>query len=695
MEEVIDGGFAHALSKNALEMTFGEVGLGGEFLQANGVRIMGFDVSDGITDPQKVQGFVPGLSGVESGKGNGKLHEQSGGHDSVSGGMGVGFVVQLVDQFADAAELAFGELKSTAELMLIPEGGFERKEGVKAGQGADVPLVHPQFVGIVEDVGQGEVMHVLILMQLLGRNHEDIPAFDREGLPVDEMEGGAFEDNHEFVEAMAVQGEFRLRVPQVNLQGEVGVVEIVPFSEMGRGRGGGRFRHVHIVLKFVGIVKVMRRDFCDNGPRFPKPEPEMNPMTSDQAYELAQSRYADFGVDTDAAIAEALELPISLHCWQADDVAGFETKPEGLAGGGILATGNYPGRARNGEEARADIAKAMSLIPGKQRVNVHACYSETEDFVDRDAMDASCFRGWMDWAGELGVALDFNPTFFAHPLAEDGFTLSHPDEKIRSFWIRHGKACRKIAEAMAREQGSPCLLNWWTPDGAKDLPADRFGPRARMAAAYDEIFSDDSVDRNLCVDYLESKLFGIASEEYVVSSAEFCADYALSRKVGLCMDMGHFHPTETIHGKISSHLQFMEKLLLHVSRPVRWDSDHVVILNDDLKNVFLEIQRGGVWDRVAVALDFFDASINRLGAYVIGTRAARKAILYARLDPTRELQDLEASGKHTHRLALMEEFKSMPFGPVWDRLCEQAGVPMGTEWLVTMEAYERSALSLR
>lgn len=412
-------------------------------------------------------------------------------------------------------------------------------------------------------------------------------------------------------------------------------------------------------------------------------------------YELAKEQYAAFGIDTDAAIEKALELPISLHCWQSDDVAGFETKPDGLSGGGILATGNYPGRARNGEEARADIVKAMSLIPGAQRVNVHASYSETDHYVDRDEMDASCFQKWMDWSREQGVYLDFNPTFFAHPKAQSGYTLSNRDEKTRSFWVRHGKACRKIAEAMADSQGSPCYVNWWTPDGSKDIPADRFGPRARMLKSYDEIMTDTSVDKSKCVDFIESKLFGIGSEEYVVSSAEFCSDYAISRGMGLCMDMGHFHPTETIHDKISSHLQFMDKILLHVSRPIRWDSDHVVLFNDDLKNVFLEIQRGNVWNRVVLALDFFDASINRIGAYVTGTRAARKGILYALLDPTAQLQQYEADGKNTQRLALMEEFKSMPFSAVWDMLCEKAGVPVGAAWLSEMEKYEQEVLSKR
>lgn len=418
-------------------------------------------------------------------------------------------------------------------------------------------------------------------------------------------------------------------------------------------------------------------------------------MSVKQAYELAKDRYAAFQIDTDAAIEKALALPISLHCWQSDDVGGFETKPAGLDGGGIMATGNYPGRARNGDEARADIAQAMSLIPGAQRVNVHACYSETDHLVDRDTMDPACFQKWIDWAGELGVCLDFNPTFFAHPKAEDGYTLSHRDEAIRNFWIRHGKACRRVAVAMADAQGAPCLVNWWAPDGAKDIPADRFAPRARMAASFDEIMGDESIDRTKCIDFIESKLFGIGSEEYVVGSAEFCADYAISRGMGLCLDMGHFHPTETIHGKLSSHLQFMDRLLLHVSRPVRWDSDHVVLFNDDLKNVFLEIQRGDAWLRVKLALDFFDASINRIGAYVTGTRAARKGILYALLDPTRQLQAYENESKNAQRLALMEAFKSMPFAAVWDQLCVQANVPMGADWLDEMEQYEANVLVKR
>ena len=280
-------------------------------------------------------------------------------------------------------------------------------------------------------------------------------------------------------------------------------------------------------------------------------------------------------------------------------------------------------------------------------------------------------------------------SFHAHPKANDGFTLSHQDASIREFWIEHGKRARKIAEAIAASQGAPCNNNFWIPDGAKDLVADSWSPRARLIESYDAIFADKSVDESKCVDFVESKLFGIGSEEYVVGSSEFYSNYTLTRNIGLCMDMGHYHPTETIHGKISSQLLFRQKkLLLHVSRPIRWDSDHVVIFNDDLKNVFLEIQRGRAWDKMVLALDFFDASINRIAAYVIGTRATRKAILYALLDPSAKLKQYEDAGKNSQRLALMEEFKTMPFGAVWNRLCEQAGVPAGTDWLAAMEAYE-------
>ena len=415
-------------------------------------------------------------------------------------------------------------------------------------------------------------------------------------------------------------------------------------------------------------------------------------MSSDQysGYKAAKAQFAEWGLDAEAAIEAALQVPVSLHCWQADDNVGFEAQ-DGVSGGGILATGNYPGRARTAGEVRQDLAKAISLLPGTQRVNVHSYYAEFEGgFVDRDRLEPKHFKGWIDWAKELGIGLDFNPSFHAHPKANDGFTLSHQDAAIRNFWIEHGKRARKIAEAMSAAQGSPCNLNFWIPDGCKDLPADRWSPRQRLMESYDAIFSDKRIDETKCVDFVESKLFGIGSEEYVVGSHDFYTLYALTRGKGLCMDMGHYHPTETIHDKLSSQLLMQKKVLLHVSRPIRWDSDHVVIFNDDLKSVFLEIQRGNAWDKVVVALDFFDASLNRVGAYVIGTRATRKAILYALLDPSKQLKDYENDGRNTERLALMEEFKSMPFAAVWDELCRRAGVPVGADWIREMTDYEKT-----
>jgi L-rhamnose isomerase len=406
-------------------------------------------------------------------------------------------------------------------------------------------------------------------------------------------------------------------------------------------------------------------------------------------------RYEAMGIDTHGAIEKALNIPISLHCWQADDNVGFEPQDEIASGGGIMATGNYPGRARSADEVRQDLAKAIDLIPGVQRVNVHSYYAEFDNgFVDRDRLGPRHFQNWIGWAKALGISLDFNPSFHAHPKANDGFTLSSSDPETRAFWIEHAKRARKIAEAMAEAQGKACNINFWVPDGCKDLPADRFGPRMRLAESFDEIFADTSVDDCKCIDFVESKLFGIGSEEYVVGSAEFYTIYALTRNKGLCMDMGHYHPTETIHDKISAQLMGQNRLMLHVSRPIRWDSDHVVIFNDDLRSVFLEINRGHAWDRVAVALDFFDASINRVAAYVIGARATRKAILYAQLDPTAALQRCEADGDGTQRLALMEEMKTMPFGAVWDELCRRADTPVGIDWIAEVRVYEQ-ALSER
>ena len=417
----------------------------------------------------------------------------------------------------------------------------------------------------------------------------------------------------------------------------------------------------------------------------------------EKTYALAKERYAELGINTDKAIKQARAIPVSMHCWQADDVGGFEVKEGALNGGGIMATGNHGGRARTPQEARADYEKVIGLVPGTLRLNIHACYAETAGkVVDRDQLEPRHFKNWMDWARQQKLCLDFNPTFFAHPKANDGYTLSHRDAGIREFWVRHALACRKIAAAMARSQGAPCLVNHWIPDGSKDFPADRWSPRARLTESLDQaIACDKSVSKSLCVDYVESKLFGIGSEEYVVGSAEYYNGYALSRGIGLCMDMGHYHPTETIHDKVSSALQFHSKVLLHVSRPMRWDSDHVVLFGDDLRNLFLEIGRGNAWDRVAVATDFFDASINRIAAYVIGLRATRKAILFALLDPTASLFKLERKGDNGSRLGLMEEMKTMPFGAVWDALCQLQEVPVGTEWLDEVSRYEAEVLSAR
>jgi L-rhamnose isomerase len=414
------------------------------------------------------------------------------------------------------------------------------------------------------------------------------------------------------------------------------------------------------------------------------------------AYKLARAAYADLGIDTEAAIAKALSIPVSLHCWQADDVRGLETPKEGVTGGGIMATGGYPGRARNGDEMRADLDVVLQLLPGKQRLNLHAFYAETGNaVVDRDEIAPEHFAYWLGWAKSRKVGLDFNPTYFAHPKAASGFTLSHADKAIRKFWIDHGKASRRIAQHFAQKLGTPCVINHWIPDGAKDAPADRWGPRARLVESYDAIFADKSVNRKLCVDAVEGKLFGLGSEEYVVGSQEFYSSYAQTRDLVLCLDLGHYHPTESVADKVSALMQFHPRILLHTSRPIRWDSDHVVILDDAVRNLFLEIARGDAWDRVFVALDFFDASINRLAAYVIGARATRQAILAGLLDPTKQIQTAEIAGRGHERLALMELAKSLPWGSVWDELCARADVPAGADWLKDIARHEQAVLSRR
>lgn len=414
------------------------------------------------------------------------------------------------------------------------------------------------------------------------------------------------------------------------------------------------------------------------------------------AYRLAQQTYATYGVDTEAAIRQARSIPISLHCWQADDVRGLETPKDGVDSGGIMSTGGYPGRARNGDEMRADLDLVLKLLPGKQRLNLHAFYAETgAKSVDRDRLEPEHFARWLGWAKARRIGLDFNPTYFAHPLAASGYTLSHADRGIRKFWINHGKACRHIAESFAKNLGTPCVHNHWVPDGAKDSPADRWAPRARLAESYDAIFAGKTVNRKLCIDAVEGKLFGLGSEEYVVGSQEFYSSYAQSRGVVPCLDLGHYHPTESVADKVSALMQFHPRVLLHTSRPIRWDSDHVVILDDAVRNLFLEIARGNVWDRVFVALDFFDASINRIAAYVIGARATRQAILCGLLDPTTRLRAAENAGYGHERLALMEQARALPWGAVWDELCERDSVPPAAKWLADVARYEKAVTSKR
>jgi L-rhamnose isomerase len=414
----------------------------------------------------------------------------------------------------------------------------------------------------------------------------------------------------------------------------------------------------------------------------------------ERAYALAVERYAELGVDAGRAIARLEHIPISLHCWQGDDVGGFENTGSAL-GGGLAVTGNYPGKARTADELRADLEKALSLIPGKHRVNLHASYAETGGKpVERDQLGPEHFRTWIAWAKSRGLGLDFNPTYFAHPKAADGFTLAHADEEIRRFWIRHGIACRRIGAAMGQALGSPCVTNFWIPDGLKDTPADRKGPRERLARSLDEIF-ETAIDPAHNLDAVEGKLFGLGSESYVVGSHEFYLGYAITRKKLVCLDAGHYHPTESVADKLSAVLANLDRVLLHVSRGVRWDSDHVVTLTDDLIAIAQELVRGDYLGRAHIGLDFFDASINRVAAWVIGTRCALKALLIALLEPTDRLRGFEAAGDYTSRLALSEEAKTLPFGAVWDYYCLRQDVPVGPAWLDEVKAYERNVLSKR
>lgn len=416
-------------------------------------------------------------------------------------------------------------------------------------------------------------------------------------------------------------------------------------------------------------------------------------MTTARRYEEAKERYAAIGVDTDEALKKLSNVSISMHCWQGDDVKGFDG--DGVLTGGIQATGDYPGRARNPKELMADIDKALSLIPGAHRLNLHASYAIFEDgeFADRDVLEPRHFAAWVEFAKERGLGIDFNPTYFSHPKASE-FTLSSPDEEIRSFWIRHGQACIRIAEYFATELGTPSLVNIWIPDGYKDIPADRLSPRARLKDSLDQILSVD-YDKSKVYVAVESKVFGIGLESYTVGSHEFYMNYAAQKGILCLLDNGHYHPTEYVSDKIPSMLLFYDKLALHVTRPVRWDSDHVVIYDDELKEIAKEIVRNNALDRVLIGLDYFDASINRIAAWVIGMRSMLKALLYALLTPNEKFASLQKEGRMTEVMMMQEELKFYPFADVWDYFCEQKKVPVQNEWFREIQKYESEVLLKR
>jgi L-rhamnose isomerase len=412
-----------------------------------------------------------------------------------------------------------------------------------------------------------------------------------------------------------------------------------------------------------------------------------------KSYDLARERYAALGVDTEVAMSTLEKVAISLHCWQGDDVSGFEN-PGGELGGGIAATGNYPGKARTADELRQDLDLVYRLLPGNHRLNLHAIYLESDSPVERNAIEPRHFSAWKDWAKSNRHGIDFNPTCFSHPKAEDGFTLSHHDADIRKFWIEHCIASRKIGEYFGKELGTPAVTNIWIPDGYKDSPADRRTPRQLLRDSLDLILTE-KIDPRYNLDAVEPKLFGIGSESYVVGSMEFYSAYAMSRGILLTLDSGHFHPTETIADKISSLLLFLDQLLLHVSRGVRWDSDHVVTFNDDLQAIAQEVVRNDALNRIHIGLDYFDASINRLAAWTIGARNTLRALLNALLEPQEMLKIFEIEEDYSNRLALQEVLKSLPAGAVWDYYCMKRNVPVGMEYMKIIKDYERKELSKR
>ena len=412
------------------------------------------------------------------------------------------------------------------------------------------------------------------------------------------------------------------------------------------------------------------------------------------AYSLAKDRYAMLGVDTDKALETLAGIPISLHCWQGDDVAGFES-PDTELGGGIAVTGNYPGKARNAAELRGDLDKAYSLIPGTHRLNLHAIYAETGgQRVPRNELQPEHFSAWIDWAKEKDHGMDFNPSCFSHPLADSGFTLSSYDDGVRQFWVEHCIACRQIGAHIGRELGTPCVTNIWIPDGFKDIPVDRKAPRQLLKDSLDTVLAE-KIDPRYNLDAVECKLFGLGSESYVVGSHEFYLGYAVANGTLLCLDSGHFHPTEVISDKLSSVMLFLDEVLLHVSRGVRWDSDHVVILSDELQAIAQELVRGEFLDRVHIGLDFFDGSINRIAAWVIGMRNTMRALLIALLEPIDRMREIEVAGDYSRRLALLEALKGLSFGAVWDTYCLQQGVPVGVSYMDEIRAYEEQVQSKR
>ena len=412
-------------------------------------------------------------------------------------------------------------------------------------------------------------------------------------------------------------------------------------------------------------------------------------------YEEAKKIYAAVGVDTDAAIAKLKEIPVALHCWQGDDVTGFDH--DGPLTGGIQTTGNYPGKARTPEQLLQDMDKAMSLMPGKKKLNVHACYAifEEGEYADRDKLEPKHFAKWVEFAKERNMGIDFNPTFFSHDKVKDGLTLSSPDEEIRKFWIEHGKACIRISEYFAKETGIPCVMNIWTGDGYKDIPADRMGPRVRYKESIEAILAEP-FDKNLVKPCVESKVFGIGVEAYTVGSAEFSLSFAAMHDGCLpLMDNGHYHPTEVVSDKIPALLAFFPEIALHITRPIRWDSDHVVLFDDETKEMAKEIVRCEGLDKVYMALDYFDASINRISAWVVGFRSWQKALLSALCTPNAFLAELQDKNCMTELMVMQEEVKTLPFGDVWAEYCAQCGVAAGAEWFKEIEKYEQEVLLAR